>query len=261
MYIIQAQVNYSYMIKILKKKKPVTKELHNINGKFKSIEDMKHVLEGELKERITGDLGYFKGRQSAKRWLTEEEDLVQMYDRQKKGEIHLWCSFEEDEIQEPPKKKKKESGCSRREDKERNADKIFEELLQIHQEKYTKPQLKLWARMLVNDIHDSYDDPPNVPMINGNVSKIQKKETLSEIIAGAATTFVKAMCPPTSVPPPVTTTTTSCKSPVSPGKSASVRMKNLEQLRYLQQLFKDNILTENEYMEQKASILEALRAL
>lgn len=69
------------------------------------------------------------------------------------------------------------------------------------------------------------------------------------------------MCPPTSVPPPVTTTTTSCKSPVSPGKSASVRMKNLEQLRYLQQLFKDNILTENEYMEQKASILEALRAL
>ena len=45
--------------------------------------------------------------------------------------------------------------------------------------------------MLVNDIHDSYDDPPNVPMINGNVSKIQKKETLSEIIAGAATTFVK----------------------------------------------------------------------
>ena len=67
------------------------------------------------------------------------------------------------------------------------------------------------------------------------------------------------MCPPTSVPPPVTTTTTSCKSPVSPGKSASVRMKNLEQL---QQLFKDNIiLTENEYMEQKASILEALRAL
>ena len=41
----------------------------------------------------------------------------------------------------------------------------IEELLQIHQEKYTKLQLKLWARMIINDIHDSYD-PPNVPMIN-----------------------------------------------------------------------------------------------
>ena len=36
-------------------------------------------------------------------------------------------------------------------------------------------------------------------------------------------------------------------------------MKNFEQLRYLQQLFDDNILSENEYSEQKQNILSTLK--
>ncbi len=36
---------------------------------------------------------------------------------------------------------------------------------------------------------------------------------------------------------------------MSPGKSVKLRMKNLQQLRFLQQLFEDNILSETEFLE------------
>ena len=47
---------------------------------------------------------------------------------------------------------------------------------------------------------------------------------------------------------------------ISPGKSVDLRMKNL-QLHFIQQLFDDYILSQDEFLEQKESILEALRKL
>ena len=49
-------------------------------------------------------------------------------------------------------------------------------------------------------------------------------------------------------------------APVSAGMSSiDLRMKNFEQLRYLHSLYADGILTEEEFMEQKQSILDSLR--
>ena len=48
---------------------------------------------------------------------------------------------------------------------------------------------------------------------------------------------------------------------VSPGRAVELRMKNFEQLRYLQQLYDDGILTQIEYEEQKEKILSSLRKL
>jgi len=48
---------------------------------------------------------------------------------------------------------------------------------------------------------------------------------------------------------------------VSPAKAAELRMKNYEQLRYLQGLFDDGIITEKELVEQKQSVLDALQRL
>ena len=48
---------------------------------------------------------------------------------------------------------------------------------------------------------------------------------------------------------------------VSPAKSAELRMKNLERLRYLKKLFNDGIICENELVEQKKIVLEALKKL
>lgn len=50
---------------------------------------------------------------------------------------------------------------------------------------------------------------------------------------------------------------------VSPGlgQATELRMKNMEQLRYLQGLYNDNIITEDELVEQKQMILETIRKL
>ena len=45
---------------------------------------------------------------------------------------------------------------------------------------------------------------------------------------------------------------------VSPRKAVDLRVKNCQQLRYLQQLYEDNI-SDEKYLEQKNSILAALR--
>jgi len=42
---------------------------------------------------------------------------------------------------------------------------------------------------------------------------------------------------------------------VSPGNAVDLRMKNLQQLRYLQSLYEDNILSEQELAEQKQIVL------
>ena len=54
---------------------------------------------------------------------------------------------------------------------------------------------------------------------------------------------------------------TSSTSSMSPTKAIELRMKNFEQLSYLKQLFDDNILSEDEYTEQKQNILSTLKAL
>lgn len=131
----------------------------------------------------------------------------------------------------------------------------YNELSKKHKDNYTKPQLKLWARMIANDIYENYDEPPNVPMITG-IPKPQKKGTaISEAIAGATSAIIKAVNPTPAAPLQEITRSS------SPGRNADARMKNLQQLRYLQDLFEDGILDKPEYIEQKNEILEALRKI
>ena len=251
--------DYSYKIKlIIKKKKPVTKQLYNLRSKFKSVKEMKNKIKKELREEIYGDIGYFEGKQSTKRWIMEDEDLSQMYMRHNGGEIYLWYDRNEDPVvDEPPRKKRKEeSGCSRRQIKDDNVEKAFNKLVEKHSSKYTKPQFKLWARMIVNDLHESYDQPPNVPLITGVVPK-PKKESMSDIIAGAAAAIVKAITPVPDSEPLRQEPTLG----ISPCRSADIRLKNLQQLKYIKELYQDNVLSESEFTEQKLSILEALRTL
>ena len=186
-----------------------------------------------------------------------------MYTQHSTGEIYLWC--EKIKEQNPPnsKKKKEDSYGSKRQEKDFKFDKIFEELCKKHGSAYTRPQFKLWARMITNDIHDSVDHPPNVPMITGTAISCQKKkESLSEVIAGAAAAFIKAVNPAETVNvEKPTATEKQLDQALSPNQQADVRMKNFEQLKYLQELLQGGVLTESEFLEQKRNILEALRKL
>ena len=105
--------------------------------------------------------------------------------------------------------------------------------------------------MIANGLHESINDPPQVPMITGHVKK-KGQESLSEALAGAAVAFAKAF----SSSPVRSSQSTST---LSPCKAAELRMKHLEQLKYLQQLMEDGVLSESEFIEQKQAILDALR--
>ena len=49
----------------------------------------------------------------------------------------------------------------------------YDELKKKHSDKkYADPQLKLWAKLILSGMHDSYDNPPNIPLItDGNTKK------------------------------------------------------------------------------------------
>ena len=92
----------------------------------------------------------------------------------------------------------------------------------------------------------------------GPPPKCPKKESFTDARTSAAVAFAKAIGPSTQETPSPQHHQPSVM--LSPTKSIDLRMKNLQQLRFIQQLFEDNILTQ-EYIEQKRSILESLRKL
>jgi len=230
---------------------------------------MRSVLCAELDEVLPDEdsdysVGYFEGRHQTKRWIVTTEDLEVMYQLYKEGEIFLWCDGREepvdkhsDEDMAKRKNRKSESAVRARQDRE-DLESIYSELQKKHGDSYSGPQLRLWARMIVSGTHDDLEEPPRVPMITGLVPKRQKQETLSDALAGAATAFVKAFhsTPTTSI-----SNTPASSVGISPGKTADIRMKNLQQLRFLQQLMEDRIISEKEFLEQKNIILETLRNL
>ena len=145
-------------------------------------------------------------------------------------------------------------------------DEVFKDLKSKHHDKYSVPQLRLWSRMICTSLHDDMDKPPDIPAF-GSITKKPRKESVADAITGAAATVIKALRTPDinsssgSKPSAEPESHISPITGISPGKAVKLRMKNLEQLRYLQNLFEDGILNEKEYSEQKNSILSSLRKL
>lgn len=113
---------------------------------------------------------------------------------------------------------------------------------------YSGPQLRLWAKIIHNGIRDDYTDPPRVPQITG-LKERHKKESLADVVHGAATAIAKVFAPASSVSENEHQAVD--KSVLTPSTCTELRMKNLEQLKFLQQLFVDS---EAEYTEQKSTL-------
>ena len=122
--------------------------------------------------------------------------------------------------------------------------------------KWSGPQYRLWARAIVSGVHDSDSQPPNAPMFTGGLQK-QPKESLVDAFAGAATAIAKAFSPK----PLQDVAAAGHSVQFSPGKKVDIRMKNLEQLRVLQSLMEDGILSRDEFTEQKHIVLQSLNNL
>ncbi len=285
---------YSYRVKIINPRKKSdfqTRELHHFHAKFPSVIELKGTLMEEfttqLPETTDFSVGYFSGKQSAKRWVINQDDLDLMY-KTGKTSILLWC----DARVEPPdadesagrgcKRKSPTEPCatvSKRKQIELQVDEIVSELKEKQGAKYTVPQLRLWARMINSGNHESTDDPPNLPAITGIDPKKPKKPSLSDAIVMAATSFANAVRGPditqtgscnaavvvsgdtAHTPTKSTITNPQRLSSRSPGRVTELRIKKLQELKELQQLLEQKILTQEEFAEQKALVLRSLRKL
>jgi hypothetical protein len=82
-------------------------------------------------------------------------------------------------------------------------------------------------------------------------------------LTSAATAFAQAFsgAPASQKNVPPSPSPTSTAVGMSPLKAADLRMKHLEQLRYLQQLMEDGIISKDEFVEQKEIVLKTLRKI
>ena len=62
---------------------------------------------------------------------------------------------------------------------------IYIDLKELHKEKYSEPQFRLWARMISNGLHSSKSDPPQVPMIVGHSGTRSSKKSFKDTIVNA----------------------------------------------------------------------------
>lgn len=151
-----------------------------------------------------------------------------------------------------------------RQEKEEEVETLFCELRDKHSGKFSVLQLRLWERMVATGIHDDLEEPPQVPMITGITPKRAKKETLSDALTPLAKAITKAFTGNQASSTPekcavASQQTSQCG--ISPAKVADVRMKNLEQVKFLQQLYEDGILSHAEFIKQKGIVLDLLRKL
>ena len=268
------------------------RDLHHFRGKFDSVVGMKMKLMDEfgalLPPTTDFQIGYFSGRQSTKYWIMCQEDLDSLNKLAEisKGSVMLWCDgksatgIEASTIANSTKRKKNvdDPPPTKRRRIEDELDSVVKDLQEKHGNKYTLPQLRCWARMITSG---KYEDKDTIPVFLDldNQPKKQKRASLAEAITGAAMTFAKAVkssdvkqCSSQSV---VIASSDSPSTPVaacsasslpmtagiSPGKITDLRMKKLHELRELQGLLEQNILTQQEFVEQKQLVLGSLRKL
>ena len=248
----------------------MTRDVHQFHGKYTSIKDIKEKLKAEFKDHLpeTDDfqIGYYLGKQSSKMWLVTEEDLKSMYENIGKDNILLWSDARSSNpIMGQKRKASSESDPTPPSTKRRlilhEVDQIVTDLKDKHgTDKFTMPQLRIWAHMIDSGNYTNRDTPPQHPAFDGTLPKRPKKPSLSEAIVEAAnclsqrmnTTDIHQSGGPNAVlltrPPSKETRSSSEFSAglgISPGKITELRIKKLQELRELQQLLEQNVLRKN----------------
>ena len=265
---------FSYKVRIInpdKKSDVVVRQLHGCSEKFESVV----VLRAKLIEKfgkqvpphIGFDVGYYEGSQHSKIWLCSCEDLESMYKKYPSGEISLWCNGAIDRdarVGEIIKRKRqrKDDGSAvsnpptKRQKKEEEVSEVFKELKQTHGTNYSSSQLRLWARLVASDLHSDLKEPPELPAFCSTLKR-PSQPSMSNAISSAAVAITRALGGRNQEGESSTTQQVG----VSPRKAIEVRAKCYEQLRSLQRLLVDRILSQTEYTEQKNCILNNLREM
>ena len=233
--------------------------------KFEKLEKLKWQVGESLKDAVENPvktIGYIEhghGMRGKQRWLTTDEDLVDMYEHfssKNDAEILLWCYSPQEgnttsgststvrgekrrrSSEDLPATSKRTTKFELHQKKMSDLEEIYEELQETHLDCYTAEQLRAWAHLIQMNKHDSYEEPPNKPFFR-NTRKRGSSSAISSVSNASA-----AITPH-----------------VSPSKAVDLRMKNYQQLRYLQSLYDDGIINDTELADQKSSIMLSLKNL
>ena len=205
---------FTYKVKIINPKRKSDAVRLNFTTstlKFSSVISVHATLIEELKEQVpdtvTFKVGYFEGQQHSKMLIATSDDLKAMYSKYPKGEITLWCEGRGEESGRAPKRKREEHTATEYSEREAEVDGIHKDLKEKHEDRYGMSKLRLWARMIASNLHESLEDPPNIPAFRADNVKRAKQQ-----------------------PPEGNNTSPSV---IPQEKLVNIRMKNYEQLRYL----------------------------
>ena len=270
--------SYKYRVRIINpkaKKEFITIDWHGVTEKFETVLQLKQKLINTLSAHVpplsaidTFNVGYFHGRPQTKSWMVAAEDMQAMYASARDKDILLWCDGKElstgrkrknlsrDEEDMPNSSKRSTSFAAEEEELE----KYISELQEIHGDKYDYGEYKIWARMIKNRQWKDKDTPPNLPMIRGKAGPKGKTDVV-DTLATAAVAIIKALQPSDARPKSPAATATRTADGMSPGKKVQLRSQYLNQLKEIQNLRDENVLTADEFQAEKDTILQTLREL
>ena len=186
-------------------------------------------------------------------WLISDEDLQVMYSKAGDKEILLWCDGK------PQSTGRKRKNLDRdREDlphlskhttnfnsDEEQIETCVRELQDIHGDKYSYGECRVWARMIKNRQWKDKKRPPNIPMIRGKAGQKGKTE-IADTLATAAVAIIKALQPGSSdnlLLCHVLILQMGCHR----AKKVQLRSQYLKQLKKIQNLRDENVLSAEEF--------------
>lgn len=236
---------FAYSVKVInpqKKSEYVVQKLR-VNVVFKYIDEMKENLASAVQgiPSTIDQVGYIEpghGAKGKQRWLSVSEDLKDMYTlHQKKREILLWCyaikpstsnpSTSSSKRQHSPdlQPSRKKTRYDNHTEKMVEVESIEDELLENHDGKYSREQIRAWAHLIQMGKHESYECAPNKPFWKTPSGK-------------------KAL--PTSVA-------------VSPGKKVQMQGQLVDQLLKWHDLLERGAIDQKQYSEMQTSIMEDVK--
>ena len=218
------------------------------------------------------EVGYYS--HSTKLWINSRLDVNDVWTSIGRGEkLTLWCldttprqpqkhkrdnSSENDSQGQASKRQCSSQGSSTVEERKVKAKEYEQKLVELHKDKWTSFQYKLWAEMLVCGTHTSVDEPPSASMFNRESKRpssgLVANSTLNDTVVSGMMTVVSNFCQ-ALVPKSAGST---CSSPV---KRAELRGTYMKQLTELKQLQDGGILDQEEYEEQRSDIIKLMRQL
>lgn len=146
---------------------------------------------------------------------------------------------------------------SAQEEREEKVQSILRKQKDKHGTSFTPMQFRIWSEMHVGGIHSSLEDPPTSSMFVRAGTGKKKDEgnmSMAEALTQAAVAISSTLSPRSSLPSSQPTGT-------SPAKLIDSRSKCYKQLSELNSLKASGILTEDEYAEEKESVMSLLRKL